>query len=660
MPLDVAVSFPDSPEASTILAEGCKVRRFALHGALSELFELTLEILSTDPNIAERAIVGRAVVVTLGAEPFLKEVRGIVRAMEQRTAVPGGDSHYVWSIVPPLWLTTRRRDSRIFQNMSVPEIINVVLADASYGGRIRPPVKTFAREYDKREYTVQYDETDWAFLSRLLADAGIASYFDHVNGSQWILLDDTSALAPDGAASSIPFSDPVHMNALVAGNATTPHVQTAVVATAIETSAVTLRDFDFTKPTFNLEAKAALDEARALPNELPLEAYTFEVGKFDAQPPGDARAQQLLHADRNAQRRVRCTASFALQPGVRMTLTDHPRADLCAEFLVVRLGVVMEADDRGTHEIELMDLATPFQPSRLPKPRIHGTQSAFVRTRDGDEIDVDVYGRVLVEFPWDRRDQHQGETSRRVRVSQAWAGEGYGLVTLPRRGDEVVVAYLDGDPDQPIIVGRVHNALSVTPLKLPDDKTVSVWRSRSSPGGGGYNQILLDDKAGAERMEMHAQRDFKQVVEHDAETTIVGNETRTVKGNRSVAVVGNQGDKVKGNKDIDVTGDLDIHGKTISIVSDDTMELYSGAHMQLSCATDRNDTTSGNHAIQAGKVFIKGGDVVQVVTSTFHVFADAEIHLQVGGSSIHIEPGSIKITSAGPVEINGAPIKLNC
>jgi type VI secretion system secreted protein VgrG len=601
-----------------------------------------------------------SLLVTLGAEPFLKEVRGIVRRMEQHTAVPGGDSHYVLAIVPPLWLTTRRRDSRIFQNMSVPEIVDAVLADASYTGRIRPPVKMLARSYDKREYTVQYDETDLAFVSRLLADAGIASYFDHANGSQWILIDDTSALAPDGAASSIPFSDPGHMNALVAGNTTLPHVQTAVVATAIETSAVTLRDFDFTKPAFKLEAKAALDEARALPNELPLEAYTFEVGKFDAQPPGDARAEQLLHADRNAQRRVRCTASFALEPGVRMTLTDHPRADLCAEFLVVRLDVVMEADDRGTHTIELMDLATPFQPSRLPKPRIHGTQTAVVRTRDGDEIDVDVYGRVLVEFPWDRRDQHQGETSRRVRVSQAWAGEGYGLVTLPRRGDEVVIAYLDGDPDQPLVVGRVHNALSVTPLKLPDEKTVSVWRSRSTPGGGGYNQILFDDKAGDERVEIHAQRDFHLVVENDSHSLIRGNSTRKVIGNRSERVVGNQGDTVNGNKDIDVTGDLDIHAKAISVVSDTTMDVYSGAHMQLSCASDRDDTTSGNHAIQAGKVFVKGADVVQVVTPTFHVFAESEIHLQVGGSSIHIAPGGIKIKSDGPVEINGTPIKLNC
>jgi type VI secretion system secreted protein VgrG len=653
MTLNASLSFPSSFDASPAAGD-LIVRRFELREAMSELFELTVEALSTDPTLAEAAFVGKAVTVGFGDEPFVKEIRGIVRRMEQRTAVPGGSSLYAWTVVPPVWLATRRRDCRIFQHKSVPEIVDAVLADRTYAGRIDAPTKLLG-DHARREYVVQYDETDWEFLCRILADDGIASFFDHTNGSAWTLVDDTSIAATDLVAGPIRFSEAAQMT-----TAGTPHVQTAVIASCVETSAVTVRDYDFEKPEFVLEAKHEIDRGAAFANEAGLEAYGYEVGKFAAQAPGDARAAALLEAARSPRRRILCTASFALPPGMRMSLVDHPRDDVNAAFLVVRAHTVMEADGLGSHELELLDLAIRFRPAHLPKRRIHGTQTAFVVGADGEEIDVDKYGRVEVDFRWDRRDQHAAGITRRVRVAQGWAGAGFGLVMLPRVNEEVIVAYLDGDPDQPIIVGRVHNALATTPLSLPGEKTVSVWRSKSSPKSDGYNEIRIDDKAGAERFEMHAQRDFKQVVGHDAETTIVGDEKRTVKGKRDVQVVGNQSDKVRGDKNIDVKGALDLHGKTISIVADTTMRLYSGAHMQVSCGTNRDDYTTGNHAIEADALFVKGRSGVQVVAPQVHVFGGNEIHLQVGGSSIHITAGGIKIASAGAVEVNGSVVKLNC
>jgi type VI secretion system secreted protein VgrG len=224
----------------------------------------------------------------------------------------------------------------------------------------------------------------------------------------------------------------------------------------------------------------------------------------------------------------------------------------------------------------------------------------------------------------------------------------------------VIVDYLDGDPDQPIIVGRVHNGVSTAPLNLPADKAISVWRSKSTPGGAGFNEILMDDKAGAERLDMHAQLDHKLVVERDAETVIGRHETRTVKGNRTVGVVGNQADNVKGDKTIDVTGDMVLHGKNVEIDADDELKLYSGGYMRLDCSTNRDDYTSANHAIEAAALFLKGRQGVQVVARQIHVFGGEEIHLQVGGSSIHITDGAIKIQSPGDVEINGGLVKLNC
>jgi type VI secretion system secreted protein VgrG len=645
MPLNVTVSFSASADAPSDL----KVRRYELREAISELFELTVEVLSSDPQIDEHTVVGQAVVVDFGDEPFLKEIHGIVRQMEQRTAVPSGDSLYVWTVVPPLWLTTRRRDHRIFQNASVPEIIAAVLADATYGGRIAAPAQLLGA-HEPREYVVQYAETDWEFLSRLLADEGIASFFDHAGGSVWTLVDDTSASAPS-LTGSIPFSDPTNLNPVVAGASEAPHVQTVAIRSGVETSAVTLRDYDFEKPEFILEAKKASD-AGAFTNESPLEAYTFEVGKFTTQAPGDARAARLLEADRTARRRLLCTSSFALPPGTRMPLVDHPRADLAGDFLVVSARTVMEADSRGTHELTLMDLANRYRPAPRAKARIHGTQTAFVVGASGEEIDVDKHGRVIVALRWDRRDKQAGEITRRVRVAQGWAGADRGFVMLPRIKDEVIVAYLDGDPDEPIIVGRVHNGLSTSPLQLPKDKAISVWRSKSTPGGDGYNQILMDDQAAAERLEIHAQRDYKLVVERDAETVIGRHDKRKVKGD--------QGDRVDGDKSIDVKGKLHLHGKTVEVISDDEMELHSGAHLNIQCDSDRDDYASGNHAIKAAALFLEGRSGVQITGSQVHIFARDEIHLGVGGSTIHLTPGGIKITSAGNVEINGAMVKLNC
>jgi type VI secretion system secreted protein VgrG len=612
--LDVTLAFSSAAVATGDLT----VRRCELRDAISALFELTVEVLSPDPAIDEQAVVGQEVTVSLHAEPFVKEVRGIVRAMEQRTAVPSGASLYVWTIVPPLWLTTQREDCRIFQNTSVPDIVSAVLAGPGYAGRIPAPVRTLAAEAPAREYVVQYGESDWAFLSRILADEGIAGYFDHTNGSVWVLVDDTPALAPDGAAEAIPFSDPAHLNPIVAGKPDVPHVQTAAIRSCVETSAVALRDFDFEKPDLVLEAKK---EAGADP----LEAYAFEVGKFADQPVGDTRAQRRLDAYRGTRRRIACTGNFAMVAGARMSLVDHPRADLAGSFLVVRAHTVLEAGKEGTHELELMDLAQPFRPPLLPKPRIHGTQTALVVGAEGQEIDVDKHGRVVVAFRWDRRDPRSGEPTRRVRVAQGWAGTDRGFVMLPRIKDEVIVAYLDGDPDQPIIVGRVHNGVSAAPLSLPADKAISVWRSRSTPGGAGYNEILMDDAAGAERLSMHAQRDFGEVIGRNA-TAVVGNdEERTVNGNQTTTIKGNQTISVSGSKRQGVVGGWSINAQDITVNA-------------KKITSDAEDMDVG-----AGHMVLRSDGTIEIVAT--------RILLQTSGSTIDM--------TAGEIVMNAPMIKLN-
>jgi type VI secretion system secreted protein VgrG len=317
------------------------------------------------------------------------------------------------------------------------------------------------------------------------------------------------------------------------------------------------------------------------------------------------------------------------------------------QLLVVRSRTA--ARELGsTHTMECTDAARPYRPARRPKPRIAGTQVAFVVGAGKEEIDVDALGRVEVELRWDRRSLGS-RTSRRVRVSQGWAGPGYGFVCLPRVGDEVLIEYLDGDPDQPLVVGRVHNAVSVSPLSLPEEKTVSVWQTRSSPGGDGYNQIRMDDAAGAELMSLRAQRDFRQEVLRNADVRVGVGQTTSVGGSAAASVGGDQSLKVGGTYAVSA-------GTAITFTTD-AFSASAASSIHLTTPGERLDE-SGNHIAKANAIYLQAGEVCQVTGPAFHVFCD-HIVLQAGGSRIVLTPGGITIESAGVVDVKGSLIKLN-
>ncbi|MEP7124576.1 MAG: type VI secretion system tip protein TssI/VgrG [Byssovorax sp.] len=652
MPLNVTLGFPTSASASAIVAAGLKVQRYELNEGLSELFELTLEVLSSDPAIDVAAIVGQPIVVDFGDEPFLKEIQGIVRRAVQHTSVTAGDSRYEWKVVPALWLTTRRRDHRIFQNSSVVAIVAGLLADPSYQARVAPPAIKIATPPPAREYCVQYGETDHEFISRILAEEGIASFFDHANGSTWTLTDDTSATTLDLTGAAIPFSDPSNLNPVLAGNPGAPHISAVEIASSIETSALTIRDYDFEKPQALLQATCHLAPEDTLSSEASLEAYTYELGWFRPETQGADQAVPRLEALRSRARTMTCQASFALPPGTAMTLTDHPRADANIPLLVVRARTTIVFGGTARHEMECLELDSAFRPARLPKRRIHGTQTAMVVGAAGEEIDVDSFGRVQVEFRWDRRDLHTGSLSRRVRVAQGWAGAGYGFVMLPRINDEVVIAYEDGDPDHPIIVGRVHNAVVTTPLNLPEQKTRSTWRSRSSPGGAGFNEIMMEDAAGNEKLSFHGHRDSQFFTGRNSSTVVGQSQSVSVGAGQSLSVGGDQSTKVAGFADFQVTGALALEADAL---------IATIAHDVRTSSDNNLIHANVLHEVTAGTVQLVGEKEVWMYCGGASIVVDpGSITLKVGGSSIQITEGSIAITSAGAVSVNGAVVKLNC
>jgi type VI secretion system secreted protein VgrG len=625
------------------------VERVELREAIGELFEMTVELLSPDPTADMHTLVGEVVVVALNDEPFLPQVTGILRRVEQLSSVPGGASAYRWTLVPPLWLATRRKDNRIFQNLDVPSIVALVLADGRYAGRIPPPKNMILPgTFQPREYVVQYEESDYDFVLRLLADEGIASFFDHASASAWTLVDNTNAVSLDMTqGATIPFVPPSGVLGVLGGapsaSSLAPHVQSAMLTSDIATSTVTLRDYNYENPVFVLEATAPKSAQDLFPSEADLDSYSFEVGAFKAQGAGDSRAQRVLDAERARRLRVDATANFALSPGNLLRMGGHPRSDLDTTFLVTRASLIRDVNRQAAvRRLELVDAALPFRPARRPKPRIPGTQTAFVVCPPGQEIDVDPLGRVEVEFRWDRRDIHSAGTSRRVRVAQGWAGAGYGFAMFPRSGHEVVIAYLDGDPDQPLIVGRVHNGFSTSPVATPQNQTQSEWRSQTSPGGNGFNSILMEDQAGAELLALRAQRDLQLTVLHNSNMKVAGAETSHVEKDSDRQVGGDQSLKVKGNYQVEAGGILSLTAVSIEMTGHSVIAMTTALRL---------DETSGDHSIVAGNL--------NIVAPTIAISTGKGASITMSGGNIRLDAETIDIVASGNTDIKGALIKLN-
>jgi type VI secretion system secreted protein VgrG len=633
MTLNVSLGFSKTSSGGEGPISGITVHRFQLRDALSELFELSITLASTDPAVDMHAVVGEGVVVTFHDEPTEGQgtVEGIVRSVRQLTSAvvsttTAGASTYEVVIVPPLWLTTRRRNHRIFEKKSAVDIVTEILAD--YGSKIPAPSKRIRKDPQVREYVVQYGETDYEFISRVLAADFLTSYFDHQNHGAYTLIDDTVQMT-SGPGEAVPFLPP--------SNLTTPppHVLNVVVASSIETSQARVRDYNYENSPNDLEGQdSKAPDGGHFKNEADLEAYMFEIGEFTDKGAGDERAKHHLEALRARARTYTLQANFTVGPGRRMKLGGHPRSDANDDFLVIRTRIICDdGAERGitptprpTAEffLEGIKASVPFLPSPRPKPKIHGTQTGVVVNKDGDvdgdkgNVVADSMSRVKVRFQWQKQTDKSKKT-RPVRVSQAWAGTKFGFFVMPRVGDEVVIAYLDGDPDEPLIVGRVHNSPKVNPINPEGaEKTISTWRSQTIGNPSGFNEVLMDDLLDKERLELHAQKDYKRTVEHDSTLIVKHDETLTVGGNKS--------DKIN--------------------------KAYS--------------MSAGSVSISCGPYTLGASEIKETAKTTFVMEAGDQILLKVGGSSITLEPGGITIEAPkitihanGVVDIDGSLIELN-
>jgi type VI secretion system secreted protein VgrG len=509
--------------------EALKFRRLSGDEAVARLFEFRLECLSPSPALTLNDLLGQDITVEIETQgPGRRYLNGQV----SRFALTGREGRYhryEATLRPWLWYLTRRADCRIFQQQTVPQILDAVFAFYGF-----PVKKRLTGRYRPWDYCVQYRESDFNFVSRLMEHEGIYYYFEHALGVHTLVLADSlAAHDPFPGYASLPYYPPE-----LTGIPDEEHVSAWRPAEAVSSGRYRYDDYDFTKPA------ADLMEATRDPKGHPHDGYEVYdyPGEYTELEHGERYVRLRLEAlAAERQRAVGDSDARGLAPGYLVTLTRCPRATENREYLVLGASYAFEEnpyvtggqEDGTTYSVAFtaQPSAVTYRPARLtPKPTVGGPQTAVVVGPKGEEIWTDQYGRVKVQFHWDRLGAKDENSSCWVRVSSPWAGSHFGAVSLPRLGQEVIVDFLEGDPDQPIITGRVYNAQQMPPWALPAHATQSGILTRSSQGGTGANANALrfEDKAGQEQVWLHAERNQDIEVEHD-ETHWVGNDRAKTK-----------------------------------------------------------------------------------------------------------------------------------
>lgn len=652
----------DNRHVSVTSALGADVllfHRMSGSDQLGRLSEYTLQMLSTSAAIKIADVLGKplAVHVELPGEA-LRHFHGIVTRF---SCIGRQDEFtlYEATVRPALWLLTRSSNCRIFQDMSVVDIVKKVCGDAVYAGLIDLSVTGLSGTYSALPYCVQYRESDFNFVCRLLERAGIYFYFTHAASKHTVVLADSyGAHAKIAGYATVPFTGQ-QVPAVLDGEG----VSWWSAAGEIQASTYVLNDFDFEKAAASTSGGLLSPATVAAAFSQPAYEQFDYPGRYHVAADGKALARARMEVLHGQCEQIDAeTGARGLFPGGLFSLEDHPRDDYNREYLVTAARYEIRGDAyraqaaRPEPQFHCRFSAVGKEHSFRPqpvcvKPLVQGPQTAMVVGKAGEEIWTDKYGRVKVQFHWDRLGKEDETSSCWVRVAQGWAGKGWGSMFIPRIGMEVVVSFLEGDPDQPLITGCVYNGDAMPPYALPAEQTKSTIRSNTSKGGAGYNEIRFDDKKDAEEVYVQAEKDYNRVVKNN-DTLKVGFEKKD-KGDQTIAIFNDQS--------IDVGNDRKLHVKNDQTDSiDNNLTVTVKGEESRTVSKDQSVSVDGGQSIKVGKTCV--------------IEAGTSIELKVGGSSIKIEAAKITIKSAqiaiegsGPVSVKsgavvtveGALVKIN-
>ncbi|WP_127350820.1 type VI secretion system tip protein VgrG [Dickeya fangzhongdai] len=592
---------------------------FELDEALNQPFALSLNLASSQPGIDFGAVLDQPCELMVWYDGELqRRVSGIVSRFAQ------GDTgfrrtRYQADVRPALWRLGLRTNARIFQTQKPDAIISTLLEEAG----ITDYAFALRHEHAVREYCVQYRESDLAFINRLAAEEGLFYFHEFDAGKHRVVFADDAGALTKGPE--------LFFNLATQGLTEGAYVRRFRYAEAVSTAEVALKDYSFKTPAYGLlhnRMSSELDHQR--------ESYQhFDYpGRFKQDPSGKAFTGYRLDALRAGAMTGSGESNAAeLMPGSTFTLTEHPNPAFNLAWQVVAVThsgqqpQALEEESGGepttlSNSFEVIKGITTWRAAMPYKPMVDGPQIATVVGPAGEEIYCDEFGRIKLQFPWDRYGASDDQSSCWVRVSQGWAGGQYGLIAIPRIGHEVVVSFLEGDPDQPIVTGRTFHATNPSPYPLPANKTRTSLRTNTHKGAG-FNELRFEDQAGQEEVFIHAQKDMNTVVLNNRSTAVNASHTENVGGDQTVVVQHNQTVSVKENQVTEIQGE-----QTVAVTK------------------NRNTTVDDNESLQ-----VKNNIAIQSQSG--------DILIATAGGFIAIDKdGNIAITGKGLV-LNGTRIDLN-
>lgn len=686
---------------SAAIATGDKldVREFRIEERMSALFQLELLVRCRNPDLEFDRIAGQPASLTLVVDDGSSRTwTGICNDLRQLAAEPKGYSSYELSIVPRLWLATQRRNHRMFQQATEPTIVQQMLQE----WKIEHEMRIDPGAYRAREYRVQYGESDYAFICRLLEHAGISFYFD-----------DTGKMIVSDAPHASELWGHLEVLSETSELSRAPYATRVLLERKVRPGRYVMRDRDprlaadyplLAQAGGGLEVEAALERFHYLPGAF-LCASSAGADTPVADDKGRCRsdeaaaavlAQRRLEAKRVAAEQVSFdTNAHRLYPGLRLRLDNHPASLLGKELLLVGCRLAGTAEQAWSHQCEAVRSDLPYRPPlRTPKPKAVGVETATVVGPPGEEIHTDELGRIRVHFHWDRESKMDDNSSCWIHVSQPWAGSGFGGMNLPRVGQEVIVDFVGGDPDYPVVVGRLYTVGQQVPYGLPAAKAQSGWRSNTYPGGGGFNELMFNDSKDQQLVNLQAEKDMNQLVKHD-ETINVGNCQTISVGVNVVSSIGNNESASVGNDVVTEIGNdstLSIGNNLQETIGNDrTTTIASawrtvvGSSITESCGASctrtvglsdslyvgalRSVTVGGAHTTSVGAAMTTtvAGLSKETVGLTKSISAGTSITLSCGASSITLDAGgtitlkgtNIVVDGSAHVQVSSALIDLN-
>ncbi|SEL36206.1 type VI secretion system secreted protein VgrG [Roseateles sp. YR242] len=601
---------------------------------LSELGETSLTLLSEKKDIKASDLLGKSAALKVALrDDAPRHLSGYITRFAQR-GFEGRYTVYEMTVRPWLWLLTRTADCRIFQEMTVPDIVKAVFEDhpaAKFEFKLQRPYRSW-------NYCVQYRETDYNFVARLLEHEGIYWYFTHdESGHKLVLADAASAHDCAPNCEMLPFYG--------GGSQSPPALEFVDHWSAVQSMTsgkVVITDFDFERPSTSLQSTQSRSRDYDLSDG---EVFDFPGGYLQPSDGSQYAEDRLDEIQSSHEYFEGSSNSQGVCTGHLLSLFRHPRDDQNAKYLVTgtTLHLQQAASESGSGASELrcsfsaMPSQQQFRPlRRTPKPYAPGPQTAIVTGPSGEEIFTDKYGRVKVQFHWDRRGQRNEKSSCWIRVSQPWAGKGWGGVSIPRIGQEVVVDFVEGDPDQPLITGRVYNAEQMPPFELPAAGVVSGIKSKSHKATG-YNEFSMDDTAGKEMITLHGQFDMQSTIEHDQTLTVHNNRTDTIDVDDSETVGNNQTLKVGVDQGITIGAN-----RTKTVGSNETLTVGAnqvetvGATRTLSVASSDSQSFGSTQTVTVAlaKTETIGAVYALTVGAAMNHLVGAALMQEVGGAKI--------------------------